>query len=629
MTYTALLLAGLAVLTCKTWALVDVRMEDVVEVTLKGQAKISCTYTLTEEAKMIIWFTKLPGKDQNRKRFYYSENQTEIIDQNHEYAERIKVSHSYDTEEERGSVVLILDDVQLTDEREFICMVHSVLNDVGEGRTHLKIYNSPSLPVIEREHTGISVSETEPSKVAQCKVDDGYPRPNITWYKGSFPLDPSDEVKILESVTVKPSGLFRVESELHIKVKKEDEGAHFYCEVKYLMLGKARMTESSRFNVTVHYPTTNIKLSINPPDKLIKEGDTLELQCEGNGNPQPIFSFRHGERDLINEDNGILHLKNVKRSDSGEYVCESLDLDTGMNYEDSLNIKVHYLDNIMVTPDETDPDQGHDITLTCNALSSLPTHTAWYKDGKLLVERHVLELHNASYETTGKYMCEVMVLSLPELKKQKSVQVNVRGKPEIKEGIKVNQMNKVNHPVNLTCYAQGYPIPNITWTLFDQQTGQIVPVLKIVNQMMDNSVHSLISVKATSDLIANCSATNELGTDDASQSIKAFVRVTTISPTSTTTEATEITVQPKSPQKGGSGVIIAVIIICLLLIAIVGSVLYYLYKKGKLPCGRSGKKDFMKQKASKDDIVMEMKSGKSEEAVLLQGVNGDKKSPTE
>lgn len=45
----------------------------------------------------------------------------------------------------------------------------------------------------------------------------------------------------------------------------------------------------------------------------------------------------------------------------------------------------------------------------------------------MLDERHVLELHNASYETAGRYMCEVMVLSLPELKKQKSVQVNVRG----------------------------------------------------------------------------------------------------------------------------------------------------------------------------------------------------------
>lgn len=34
-----------------------------------------------------------------------------------------------------------------------------------------------------------------------------------------------------------------------------------------------------------------------------------------------------------------------------------------------------------------------------------------------------------------------------------------------------------------------------------------------------------------------------------------------------------------------------------------------------------------KEKANKDEIGM--KSGKSEEAVLLQGVNGDKKSPTE
>lgn len=60
---------------------------------------------------------------------------------------------------------------------------------------------------------------------------------------------------------------------------------------------------------------------------------------------------------------------------------------------------------------------------------------------------------------------------------------------------------------------------------------------------------------------------------------------------------------PLTPS-GGSGVAIAVIIICLLLIAILGSVLYYLYKKGKLPCGRSGKQDlyvlfFMKKKKSK------------------------------
>lgn len=33
-----------------------------------------------------------------------------------------------------------------------------------------------------------------------------------------------------------------------------------------------------------------------------------------------------------------------------------------------------------------------------------------------------------------------------------------------------------------------------------------------------------------------------------------------------------------------------------------------------------------KEKGKKDDIVMEMKTDKTEETVLLQGVNGDKKS---
>lgn len=40
----------------------------------------------------------------------------------------------------------------------------------------------------------------------------------------------------------------------------------------------------------------------------------------------------------------------------------------------------------------------------------------------------------------------------------------------------------------------------------------------------------------------------------------------------------------------GSGVVIAVIIICILLLAILGSVLYFLYKKGKIG-GRAGKQD--------------------------------------
>lgn len=616
--YIALFIAALSVLTCKTWAVVDVNMEDRVDVFLKDEAEISCIYTLKETAKMIVWFTKSPGRDQSRRRIYYYDDQNEIIDEGSEYAGRLNVTHSYEPQNARGSALLIISNVQMSDQKEFICTVHDVSADIGEGHTHLQLYNSPSLPVIEGMHTGISVTVEEPSKVAQCKVDNGYPRPNITWYKDRFPLQQSDgEVKISESETTKANGLFTVESNLYIKAQRTDEDALFYCEVKYLVPGGVRMTESNEINIIVHYPMTEVTVSVSPPDRLIKEGDTVEIRCVGNGNPQPLFTFTHKGEEFDNADNKMLLLENVSRSASGTYVCQSFDFESDFDAEDSVNITVHYLDQIVVTPKEKVLNQGEDLPLTCNALSSLPTLTAWYKDGTRLAERHVLELHNASYDTAGLYTCEVTVPSLPELREQKSVQISVQGKPKITEEIAVGPVNKADRSVNLTCYAEGLPFPTITWTLSDQRTGQSVPVPEAENQRTHTGILSMISVRATSELTAKCSAANELGTEDASRKIEAFARVAT-----TTTQAT-------STKGSGSGVIIAVIIICLLLIAILGSVLYFLYKKGKLPCGRSGKQDFTKEKASKDNIVMEMKSGKSEEAVLLQGVNGDKKSPTE
>ncbi|TRZ02057.1 hypothetical protein DNTS_031647 [Danionella cerebrum] len=545
-------------------------MENVVNATLKSQAEISCVYNLPEPAKMIVWFTKLHGKDQSRKRIYYSDDQIKMIEEGNEYSTRISVTQNFNLQQQRGSAVLIIDDVELTDEREFICIVHSEENDSGEGSTRLQIFNTPTLPVIEITHTGISVNEMEPSKAAKCEVDDGYPQPNITWYRENFPLHPSDGVKLMESVTIKPSGLFTVQSELLLKVKREDKDARFYCEVKYFVPGATRMTESRRIKLTVYYPTTSITLSVNPADKLLKEGDTVEMRCEGNGNPQPLFTFTHKE-EIQSAENELLLLKGLMRSDSGEYTCEGLDLETGQSYEDSVNITVHYLDHIVVTPEETVLDEGEDITLTCNALSSLPTNTAWYKDGLKLAEKHVLELNAASFNTTGIYTCKVIVPSLPELHKQKAVEINVRGMAEILGDIEEGPLNRADLSVTLTCSVRGYPTPNITWTVVDSQTGELVSLLSVEDQKTNGGVLSIISVKATSELIANCSASNDYGVDEISYRT--------------------MTVARGKINEGGSGVIIAVLIIFLLLFAVLGSILYFLYKKGRLPCGRSGKKD--------------------------------------
>lgn len=40
-------------------------------------------------------------------------------------------------------------------------------------------------------------------------------------------------------------------------------------------------------------PTTEVTVFRNSPDRLVKEGDSVEIKCQGNGNPQPVKSFTH------------------------------------------------------------------------------------------------------------------------------------------------------------------------------------------------------------------------------------------------------------------------------------------------------------------------------------------------
>lgn len=48
---------------------------------------------------------------------------------------------------------------------------------------------------------------------------------------------------------------------------------------------------------------------------------------------------------------------------------------------------------------------------------------------------------------------------------------------------------------------------------------------------------------------------------------------------------------PDGKTSESKGVIIVAIIVCILLVAVLGSVIYFLHKKGKISCGRAGKQD--------------------------------------
>uniref|UniRef100_A0A671WKP4 Melanoma cell adhesion molecule b n=1 Tax=Sparus aurata TaxID=8175 RepID=A0A671WKP4_SPAAU len=565
-----------------------VNMEDRVEAYLGEEARINCMFTSAEGVGVT--------RSGEKKQIYYLESTMKYADRGTQFTDRVNGTIS------PGTAVLTISDVHIEDEVEFICHIKS-LTEGREGRTKLTVFDAPAFPSIEGIQTGISVNEVNPSKIGTCEVKNGFPKPNITWYRNNTPLRPAqDEVEITLSVTVESSGLFSVRSELRMKVTKEDKDDQFYCEVTYFVPGGTRMTETNRINITVYYPSTAVSVWVESPKGKIKEGDSIMLQCRGNGNtPSSFLSFKHGEEELPSEQDTLV-LHNATRLDSGVYLCISTDTDTFEEIAGNTTLFVHYLDPAVVIPEDTIVPQGQDLKATCNALSSVDTHTAWFKDGEEISKGNTLIVKDATFDTAGTYECVVTVPEIEGMETRGTLYVNVQGQPEIIKPDNTEMVQQVETTVSLHCKVRGFPAPRVEWTTAD-------------GKVTDEGVQSTVDVKVTSDITVFCNATNDFGTDALTFDIKA-IKPKTVNPP-----------KKKVKKESSGGVIIAVIIICILLLAILGSVLYFLYKKGKI-CGRSGKQDLTKEKSNKDNIVVEMKSDNTEEAVLL-GVNGEKQPPND
>uniref|UniRef100_A0A3Q4H2B5 Cell surface glycoprotein MUC18-like n=1 Tax=Neolamprologus brichardi TaxID=32507 RepID=A0A3Q4H2B5_NEOBR len=500
----------------------------------------------------------------------------ELIDSGTDYTDRINV-----VTDEKGTL-LSIQDVRLSDEREFYCHVNGLAAGSGVRKTHLRVFAPPDVPEIESVTTGISVTKDTPSKVASCETRNGFPKPNITWYRDEncivhIVIKSHNGVNIVILSSRMSSDLYSVQSTLEYKVEKEDKDARFSCEVSFFVPDGIRTIESPSVNITVHYPTTMVELWKESPQGLVKEGDTVELRCQGDGNPPPHFIFNKEPDVNFESSRDMLILSSVSRKDSGTYQCHPLKDDGVMEVKGEVELKVHYLDTAVVVPkDEELMHKGEDLTATCNALSSRSTSTVWYKDGKVVGRGNTFHLQNATYERSG-----------PEL---------VGSEEEV-------QLDEVEgRVVNLSCEALGNPLPSISWNITGSQSWH-----EVDKKTHKHMTHSVVSVKVTSDITAECNVSSDRGSGVKIFKIKASKNVVV-----------------------GSGVIIVVIIVCLLLLAFLGSVIYFLHKKGKIPCGRSGKQEITKEKTTKDEIVVEMKTNtKNEEAILLKAVNGDKKGPND
>ncbi|KAF6332450.1 hypothetical protein mRhiFer1_000778 [Rhinolophus ferrumequinum] len=494
--------------------------------------------------------------------------------------------------EDKGTT-LALTHVTPHDERIFLCQGKRPRSQ--ERRIQLRVYKAPEEPSIQVNALGISVNSREPEEVATCVGRNGYPVPQVIWYKNGQPLkEEKNRVHIQSSQIVESSGLYTLRSVLKAQLLKEDKDARFYCELNYRLPSGNHMKESREVTVPVFYPAEKVWLEVEPVG-MLKEGDRVEIRCLADGNPPPHFSIskqnlstREMEEETTN-DNGILVLEPAQKEHSGLYECQGLDLETTASLQsDQQELLVNYVSDVLVSPAAPESQEGSSLTLTCKAESNQALEFQWLREktGKVLEKGPVLQLHNLKREAGGGYRCMASVPSVPGLNRTQLVNVAIFGPPWM--ALKQRKMwVQKNAVLNLSCEASGHPRPTISWNVKGMASEQ---------DQDPQSVLSFLNVLVTPQLLetgAECVASNSLGKNTTVISLeldsnRTGLNMSTVSPH---TRANSTSTEKKLPEPESKGVVIVAVTVCVLVLAVLGALLYFFYKKGKLPCGRSGKQE--------------------------------------
>ncbi|XP_071625052.1 cell surface glycoprotein MUC18 isoform X2 [Heliangelus exortis] len=568
---------------------------EVVEVESGGTARIECNVDIPGNGSYtyIDWFYM----NRNNRVELCRIRGTEILEENSDYKGRLLVGEDK---------ALSISRVTVQDARTFLCQVVVGSHEVGESHTELRVYKVPKIPEIVANSGGISVQSSDISEIAQCVSRNSFPAPNITWHKNGEQLQAEEKtVKITATRTRESSGLYTVSSTLFAHVTREDRHSLYHCTVHYHLQGQQRALESPRVNITVFYPAEHVKLQVVSSSNPVKEGDDVQLVCEADGNPAPVFSFYKKELEgswqdlssLADTSSGVLDLHDVNKSSSGFYRCRTLDLDDLRELEEDVELFVNYIEGVHVEMEPSSPLwEGDSVRLSCSAHSPVDLVFQWMDEkGRKVADGNQLRLSNLTFETSSNYSCRVMAPTVPGLNQSKQVPVAVRGKPRI-VAVSSPLFVQQDEVVTLTCKAIAYPPPSVHWSI-NGTTHEYVENRRVASNLTVRVSHELLRAGAM------CRVSNELGV------IEEHIQL----------------LDQKTPES--KGVIIVAIIVCILVVAVLGSVIYFLHKKGKIPCGRAGKQDITKPEARKDKIVVEVKSDKlSEEAGLLQGANGEKRA---
>ncbi|KAM4662543.1 hemicentin-2 [Discoglossus pictus] len=426
-----------------------------------------------------------------------------------------------------GGRVLKLTHAQIQDGGLYTCLATNVAGETKKDFI-VDILVPPSFED-EEEDKNLRVAEGQ-SVHLQCRVT-GHPKPLISWFRDSQPLDRGDNIDISEDG-----------SELRIHKASVFTAGHYTC------LATNPIAERSRHFVLTVLVSPTISGVLDEEimeDVIVIINNPLSLICEAVGYPVPTITWLKDGKPFTESPNlrvlpgGLgLQILNVQEEDSGQYTC----LVTNEVGEASKNYEVKVFIPPQITREDLSGEIGlkevktkinSSLVLQCESWAVPKPRLHWYKDGQLvenigpvqiLGDGQVLQIHPIRVSDSGRYTCVATnVAGEDEREFYVSVQVppifhrpgspsaafELAYKEDDEEELTENREVVATNPISLFCDTNAIPPPTLTW----YKDGHPISATEGVLVLLEGRLLQIPMALAEHAGKYTCEATNEAGED--------------------------------------------------------------------------------------------------------------------
>uniref|UniRef100_A0A665UZU9 Cell adhesion molecule 1 n=1 Tax=Echeneis naucrates TaxID=173247 RepID=A0A665UZU9_ECHNA len=214
-----------------------------------------------------------------------------------------------------------LSNVSLSDEGRYVCQLYT--DPPQEAYADITVLIPPGNPIIEARDEVLSEgNETEMT----CTAMSSKPAATIKWMKGDKELPGKPKVELTYDK------MYTVTSRLTFTVSKEDDGVPVVCIVDHPAV---KDFQAQKYLEVQYKP--EVKIVVEFPQGLTREGENLELTCQAKGKPQPQrVNWVKVDDDVPSHaviTGSDLYIENLNKSYNGTYRCVASN-SVGESYDD-------------------------------------------------------------------------------------------------------------------------------------------------------------------------------------------------------------------------------------------------------------------------------------------------------